>query len=94
MTGNGREIQFPPPLFPRNACVRRKEPPGTLPQHEGQGKLDPARAVGHVELAGGADRRSGASLSRNGYVLPFASDRPGGQGGLDLWTVPVPLLRH
>jgi hypothetical protein len=30
------------------------------------------------------------SLSRDGNVLFFASDRPGGKGGLDLWYVAMP----
>jgi hypothetical protein len=33
------------------------------------------------------------SLSRDGFRLYFASDRPGGKGGLDLWMVETYLLR-
>lgn len=29
------------------------------------------------------------SLSRDGTLLYFASDRPGGKGGLDLWVIPT-----
>jgi gluconolactonase len=32
------------------------------------------------------------SLSRDGATLYFASDRPGGKGGLDLWMVPTEAL--
>lgn len=32
------------------------------------------------------------SLSRDGTLLYFASDRPGGKGGLDLWGVPTAQL--
>lgn len=32
------------------------------------------------------------SLSRDGTLLYFASDRPGGKGGLDLWAVPTAQL--
>jgi hypothetical protein len=32
------------------------------------------------------------SLSRDGTLLYFASDRPGGKGGLDLWYVPTAQL--
>jgi hypothetical protein len=33
-------------------------------------------------------------LSRNGLLLYFASDRPGGKGGLDLWVIPTALLKR
>jgi hypothetical protein len=33
------------------------------------------------------------ALSRDGFYLYFASDRPGGKGGLDLWVVETYLLR-
>jgi hypothetical protein len=32
------------------------------------------------------------NLSRDGRLLYFASDRPGGKGGLDLWVVPTAAL--
>ncbi len=34
------------------------------------------------------------ALSRDGRTLYFASDRPGGQGGLDLWSVPTAALQE
>jgi hypothetical protein len=33
------------------------------------------------------------SLSRDGSMLYFASDRPEGKGGLDLWVVPTAQLK-
>jgi hypothetical protein len=33
------------------------------------------------------------SLSRDGTVLYFASDRPGGKGGLDIWMIPTAQLK-
>jgi hypothetical protein len=33
------------------------------------------------------------NLSRRGDVLYFASDRPGGKGGLDVWSVPTAQLQ-
>src|SRR5205823_1458432 len=33
------------------------------------------------------------SLSRDGSVLYFASDRPGGKGGLDIWAIPTKELQ-
>lgn len=33
------------------------------------------------------------SLSRDGNILYFASDRDGGKGGLDIWAVPVAKLK-
>jgi hypothetical protein len=31
-------------------------------------------------------------VSRDGSLLYFASDRPGGKGGFDLWAAPTNLL--
>jgi len=45
-----------------------------------------------LELLNHPDATTGdflPSLSRDGSRLYFVSDRPGGKGGLDLWTVPV-----
>ena len=33
------------------------------------------------------------SLSRDGTMLYFASDRPGGKGGLDIWAIPTGQLK-
>src|SRR5205085_1364953 len=33
------------------------------------------------------------SLSRDGSMLYFSSDRPGGKGGFDLWVVPTAQLK-
>ncbi|OAI48119.1 hypothetical protein AYO44_07975 [Planctomycetaceae bacterium SCGC AG-212-F19] len=33
------------------------------------------------------------SLSRDGKMLYFASDRPGGKGGLDIWAIPTAELK-
>lgn len=49
-----------------------------------------------LELLNSLDAPTGdcsPSLSPDGMVLYFASDRPGGQGGLDLWVVPTVQLR-
>jgi gluconolactonase len=42
--------------------------------------------------AGGKIGDLSPSLSRDGSKLYFASDRPGGKGGLDLWMVPTAQL--
>jgi hypothetical protein len=52
-------------------------------------KPEPLDELNHAEGATG-DRSP--SLSRDGTMLYFASDRPGGKGGLDLWAVPVSQL--
>jgi Tol biopolymer transport system component len=33
------------------------------------------------------------NLTRDGKLLYFASDRPGGKGGLDLWGIPTAMLK-
>lgn len=53
------------------------------------GKPEPLDALNSPEAPTG-DRSP--SLSRNGRLLYFASDRPGGKGGLDLWVVPTAEL--
>jgi hypothetical protein len=48
-----------------------------------------------VEGLGHADAKTGdrsPNLSRDGTFLYFASDRPEGKGGLDLWVVPTKAL--
>ncbi len=48
-----------------------------------------------LESLNNAEGRTGdlsPSLSRDGRMLYFASDRPGGKGGLDLWVIPTMQL--
>jgi hypothetical protein len=51
---------------------------------EGWGKPEPLDALNHPDAPTG-DRSP--NLSRDGGLLYFASDRPGGQGGLDLYVI-------
>ena len=53
------------------------------------GKPEPLEQVNHPDGPTG-DRSP--CLSRDGAMLYFASDRPGGKGGLDLWAIPVVQL--
>jgi hypothetical protein len=52
-------------------------------------KPEPLEAVNDPE--GKTGERS-PNLTRDGRVLYFASDRPGGKGGLDLWGIPATAL--
>jgi hypothetical protein len=57
---------------------------------KGWSKPEPLAMLNHPEAAKG-DRSP--SLSADGRILYFASDRPGGKGGFDLWAVPVEQLK-
>jgi hypothetical protein len=56
---------------------------------EGWSKPEPLELLNSPEAPTG-DRSP--ALSRDGGLLYFASDRPGGKGGLDLWVIPTTLL--
>jgi hypothetical protein len=56
---------------------------------KGWSKPEPLEALNDPEGKKG-DRSP--NLSRDGRLLYFASDRPGGKGGLDLWVVPTEAL--
>jgi hypothetical protein len=56
----------------------------------GWGKPEPLDPLNHP--GGPAGDRS-PCLSRDGTMLYFASDRPGGKGGLDLWVIKTAELR-
>jgi Tol biopolymer transport system component len=53
------------------------------------GKPEPLTALNHAE---GPTGDLSPALSRDGATLYFASDRPGGKGGLDLWSIPTASL--
>jgi hypothetical protein len=57
---------------------------------KGWGKPEPLTMLNHPEAPKG--ERSPA-LSADGSLLYFASDRPGGKGGLDIWAVPTSELK-
>ena len=49
-----------------------------------------------LELLNNAEGPTGdrsPNLSRDGTMLYFASDRPGGKGGLDIWVIPTVQLK-
>ena len=52
-------------------------------------KPEPLKQLNHPKSKIG-DRAP--ALSRDGQILYFASDRPGGKGGLDLWSIPTRSL--
>jgi hypothetical protein len=57
-----------------------------------KGWSKPEPLDGLNELEGKTGDRS-PNLSRDGRMLYFASDRPGGKGGLDLWVIPTEALK-
>jgi hypothetical protein len=57
---------------------------------KGWGEPQPLTMLNHPEGARGS---CSPALSPGGETLYFASDRPDGKGGLDIWSVPTALLR-
>lgn len=57
---------------------------------KGWGKPEPVEGLNHPE--GKTGERS-PNLTRDGQLLYFASDRPGGKGGLDLWGIRTAMLK-
>ncbi|HEY7425944.1 MAG TPA: hypothetical protein VH682_17060 [Gemmataceae bacterium] len=57
---------------------------------KGWTKPEPLSMLNHPEAAKG-DRAP--ALSADGSMLYFASDRPGGKGGFDLWVIPTAQLK-
>lgn len=53
-------------------------------------KPEPVTALNHPDAAKGDMQ---PALSADGARLYFVSDRPGGKGGLDIWSVPVAQLK-
>ena len=51
------------------------------------GKWGEPEELKELNSAAGPTGDRSPNLSRNGAYLYFASDRPGGKGGLDLWYV-------
>lgn len=58
----------------------------------GQGWAKP-EPLDTLNSAAGPTGDLAPSLSRDGTLLYFASDRPGGKGGLDVWGVPTAALK-
>jgi hypothetical protein len=56
---------------------------------KGWSSPEPLDLLNHPEAPTG-DRSP--CLSRDGTMLYFASDRPEGKGGLDLWVIPTAQL--
>jgi hypothetical protein len=81
LTPNGETMYLQGPLENERTGLFVSKKKGT-----GWSKPEPLETLNHPEGKKG-DRSP--SLSRDGKVLYFASDRPGGKGGLDLWGIVV-----
>ncbi len=58
----------------------------------GKGWSKPEELAGLNNTEGKTGDRS-PNLTRDGRLLYFASDRPGGKGGLDLWGIQTAMLK-
>lgn len=85
LTPDGRTMYLQGPLENSRWGLFRSTRAG-----RGWSKPEPLDALGDPGAPTG-DRSP--NLSRDGYWLYFASDRPGGKGGLDLWMIRVSDLR-
>ena len=56
---------------------------------KGWSKPEALEKLNHVE---GKSGDGSPNLTRDGKILYFASDRPGGKGGLDLWGIQTAML--
>jgi hypothetical protein len=84
LTPNGQTMYLQGPLEKKRwGLFRATRTPN------GWSKPEPLAALNHPDAPTG-DRSP--ALSSDGSLLYFASDRPGGKGGLDLWAVPTAEL--
>jgi hypothetical protein len=81
LTPNGRTMYLQGPLENDRWGLFRADRTGS-----GWTRPEPLTALNHLQGPTG-DRSP--SLSVDGSRLYFASDRPGGKGGLDLWAIPT-----
>jgi hypothetical protein len=86
LTPDGKTMYLQGPVEGGRWGLFRSRSAGT-----GWSRPEPLEGLNHPE---GPKGSVSPSLSRDGALLYFASDRPGGKGGLDLWVVPAAQLNR
>lgn len=84
LTPDGRTMYLQGPLGNNRAGLFR-----AAALAKGWTQPEPLAMLNHPETTKGD---LAPSLSRDGSLLYFSSDRPGGKGGLDLWVIPTAAL--
>jgi gluconolactonase len=84
LTGDGKKMYLQGPLPEKRWGIFRSSLVG-----QGWSSPEPLLALNHPDAPKGD---MSPALSHDGTRLFFASDRPGGKGGLDLWFVPTGQL--